>query len=174
MRPNWGHPHPQPSSKIITTLQQALGNHRLHNREAAFEKPKGLRARHVSADSVSSCHSEAAGIKRNWDSSSASYASRPWHIGRFVYCTKMAQVCKLSDDIEILTHFAIRQESMLDCSFFLFVNYDIDDSESDENRDSMHVPRPTRETGQRQKQRQRQCSALLWASPPSPMRAHFP
>jgi hypothetical protein len=61
----------------------------------------------------------------------------------------MAQVCKLSDDIEFLTHFAIWQETVLGCffSFSLFVNYDIDDSESVETRDSMHVPRPTRETG---------------------------
>lgn len=98
---------------------------------------------HVSALTVFSCHSEAAAIKRNWDSSSASYASRPQQV--VVFCTKMAQVCKLFDDIEILTHFAIWQESMLDCRFFLFVNYDIDDSESVETRDSMHVPRPTKQ-----------------------------
>jgi len=170
------HPHPQPSSKI-TTLQQAFGNHRLHTREAALEKPKACERQVPCEDdtaaqlrprfslAVFSCHSKAAGFKRNWDSSSASYASRPWQT--VVLCTKMAQGCKLSDDIEILTHFAIRQESMLDCSFLWLVNYDVYGSESVETRDSMHVPRPTRDW-------QRQCSAPVWASPSSPMRAHFP
>jgi hypothetical protein len=87
----------------------------------------------------------------------------------------MAQVCKLSDDIEILTHFAIWPKTVAGLQLILVVNYNIDDSESvtmsRNSRLDTSSADTTRETGT---EGSAQAAAPVRASPSKPHACSFP
>jgi hypothetical protein len=128
MHPIWSNPHPQPSSKIITFAassrkSQTLEKPKACERQVPCDDDTAAQLRPRFSLAVFSCHSKAAGLKRNWDSSSASYASRPWQF--VVLCTKMAQLANfpMTSKSSPTSQSGMNRLSMLDCSCFLFVNY---------------------------------------------------